>query len=142
MRALFSKLLMTNEHRAWQTGYKSRFSRAACCGMNGCIQPNLPADKMRRHSKARCPPEKPANANTMKKISANKTTGNFQVDTGPNNATLSSVPVIKRFRENEIELAKHGYMDKSKQTLRTNPFRFRKLRRRAFAYSSGQCQCI
>ena len=32
---------------------------------------------------ARCTPEKPANANTMKKISANKTTGNFQVDTGP-----------------------------------------------------------
>ena len=32
---------------------------------------------------ARCPPEKPANANTMKKISANKTTGNFQVDSGP-----------------------------------------------------------
>ena len=32
---------------------------------------------------ARCPPEKPANANTMQKISANKTTGNFQVDAGP-----------------------------------------------------------
>ena len=37
---------------------------------------------------ARCPPEKPANANTMKKISANKTTGNFQVDTGPHICTL------------------------------------------------------
>ena len=33
--------------------------------------------------KARCPPEKPANANTTKKNLANKTTGNFQVCSGP-----------------------------------------------------------
>ena len=36
-----------------------------------------------KESWARCPPEKPTNANAAKKNSANKTTGNFQVDAGP-----------------------------------------------------------
>ena len=36
------------------------------------------------YTKARCPPEKPANATTIKNFAANKNTGNFQVDTGHN----------------------------------------------------------
>ena len=42
-------------------------------------------------SKARRPPEKPANSNTMKKFSANKTTGNFQVDAAPNPRAKNSI---------------------------------------------------